>query len=61
MTLLSQNYLIIDTYKWNLHAKFQVSTPKGVAYSVRTERKKRVFDGFWGAKRPIFELNKNHS
>ena len=23
--------------------------------------KKRIFEGFWGAKRPIFELRKNHS
>ena len=42
--------------QWHIHAKVQVSTPSGLAYSVRKDRKKRVSEGFWGAKRPIYKL-----
>ena len=49
------------TYKCYLHAKFEVSTLNGLAYSVRTNMKKRYLAGFLRAKRPIFEIQKNHS
>ena len=47
-----------------IYAKFHVSTPSGLAYSVRTDRKSvflKEFEGFWGAKLPIFKLQKRIS
>ena len=47
------------TYKSELHAKFEISTLNGLAYSVRANMKKRIFGMFLRAKRPIFKLQKN--
>ena len=49
------------TYKCDLHAKFEVSTLNGLAYSLRTNLKKRILACFLRAKRPIFKLQKNQS
>ena len=47
------------TYKCDLYAKFEVSTLNGLAYSVRTNMKKRILACFLRAKRPIFKISKN--
>ena len=45
------------TYKCDLHAKCEVSTLNGLAYSVRTNMKKRILACFFSAKRPILKLH----
>ena len=46
------------TYKCDISAKFEVSTLNGLAYSLRTNLKKRILACFLRAKRLIFKLRK---
>ena len=45
-------------YKSNLHSKFEVSKPKGVAYSVRTAGKNEFWHVFWAQSAQFLNYKK---